>query len=96
MCSLYLTGSIPVYDEARLGGGDVLAVRGDDGVGDDGAEGGVGQLEVELAGQQVPDPDAVARHRHRHPAPLWCETEGHLQDSYILRSALFPLGNLSV
>ena len=63
-------GVLPVYDEARLGGRNVLSVRSDQGVRDDGAEGGVGQLEVELAGEQVPDPDAVAGHSHSHPEPV--------------------------
>ena len=61
--------SVPVDDEARLGRRDVLAVRSHNGVGDDGTERRIGQLEVELAGEQVPNPDAVARYRHGHSAP---------------------------
>ena len=55
---------VPVEDVAGLGGDGEAAVLGDQGVGNDGAQGRVGQGELQLARHEVPDPDAAPGDDH--------------------------------
>ena len=57
----------PVKDVPGLGADDVRTVLGDEGVGDDGAQGGVGQCVEQLARHEVPDADTAASDDHGDP-----------------------------